>query len=237
MITPFAPRPVKNPVMFQSWEWLTFLHWRYEAAAIRKLLPEKLTLDTFDGAAWVGLTPFLLTKLRPPFAPAMPWISQFPETNVRTYVRGPDGEPGVWFFTLECARLAGVLGARATFRLPYRWARMSVSASDRLMEYRSDRMRPFGQGHTDIAIETGEPMEAADFDNFLTARFRLYTVAGKRLAFADIEHAPWPLQQGRVLRLEQNLIEHSGVPRPNGGPTVHYSRNVDVRIGRIRWSG
>jgi len=223
--------------MFQSWEWLTFLHWRYEAAVIRKLVPEQLTLDTFDGAAWVALTPFRLTKLRTPFAPALPWLSQFPETNVRTYVRGPDGKPGVWFFTLECARLAGVLGARATFRLPYRWARMSVNPRDKQVEYRSDRRQPFGQGRTDIAIEPGEAMEAADFDNFVTARFRLYSVAGKRLGFADIEHAPWPLQRGRVVRLEEDLIEHSGVPRPNGEPTIHYSRSIDVRIGRIRWSG
>ncbi len=223
--------------MFQSWEWLTFLHWRYEAEVIRRLLPGTLTLDTFDGVAWVGLTPFLLTKLRAPLAPAVPWLSRFPETNVRTYVRGPNGEPGVWFFTLECARLAGVVGARASFRLPYRWARMSVRPSDRLIEYRSDRYRLFGQGHTNIAIEPGGPMQPQDLDNFLTARFRLYTVAGKRLGFADIEHAPWPLQRARLVKLEQDLIEHSSVPRPEGEPVVHYSRNVDVRIGRIQWSG
>jgi uncharacterized protein len=236
-ITPFAPRPVKWPVMFQSWQRLTFLHWRYEPDEIRKLLPAEVTLDTFDGAAWVGLTPFKLTNLRPPFAPALPWLSRFPETNVRTYVVGPDGEPGVWFFTLECARLAAVLGARATFRLPYRWARMSVRTTGDRIEYRSQRHRRVEKGRTDIAVEPGEPMRAGDFDNFLTARYRLYTVVRRRLGFADIEHAPWPLRHGRVVRLEQTLVEDSGVPRPDGGPTVHYSQNLDVRIGRIRWSG
>ncbi len=236
-ISPFAPRPVKWPVMLQSWERLTFLHWRYEAHQIRRLLPAQVTLDTFDGGAWVGLTPFELTNLRPPFAPAVPWLSRFPETNVRTYVRGADGEPGVWFFTLECARLAAVLGARATFRLPYRWARMSVGTMDGRVEYRSQRYRAAGNGETDIVIEPGEPMKAGDFDNFLTARYRLYAVAGGRLGFADIEHAPWPLQRGRIVRIEQRLVEHSGVPRPSGEPTAHYSKNVDVRIGRIRWSG
>jgi uncharacterized protein len=104
--------------MFQRWRWLTFLHWSYGAETIRRLIPPQLTLDTYEGAAWVGLTPFLLTSLRPPLAPALPWISRFPETNVRTYVRGPDGEPGVWFFKLEAERLAAVAGARATYRHP-----------------------------------------------------------------------------------------------------------------------
>ncbi len=126
IVSPFAPQPVRRPVMLQSWRWLTFLHWRYEPETIRRLLPSQLTLDTFEDAAWVGLTPFLLRNLRPPRLPALPWISQFPETNVRTYVRGPDGERGVWFFTLEADRLAAVIGARSLYRLPYRWADMRV---------------------------------------------------------------------------------------------------------------
>ena len=112
--------------MLQRWRWLTFMHWRYDAAIIQALLPELLTVDTFDGSAWVGLTPFVLAGLRLPFSPPVPWISRFPETNVRTYVRGPDGEPAVWFFTLEADRLLGVLAARALYGLPYRWSRMRV---------------------------------------------------------------------------------------------------------------
>ncbi len=145
--------------MFQHWRFLTFLHWRYDPEVIRTLLPARLTLDTFDGAAWVGLTPFLLTALRPPFLPALPWLSHFPETNVRTYVRGPDGERGVWFFTLEAQRLAAVIAARSLYRLPYRWARMSVTRTAERVEYRSARRRPFGQAQTAIVVEP-EPAAA-----------------------------------------------------------------------------
>jgi uncharacterized protein len=218
--------------MFQRWRWLTFLHWRYEPAAIRPLLPPQVQLDTWDGGAWIGLTPFLLTGLRPPYSPALPWLSHFPETNVRTYVRGPDGAPGIWFFTLEADRLAAVAGARALYRLPYRWATMRVSRSGRLVEYESRRR--FGFARLSIAIQRGEPMDAGDFDNFLTARYRLYTMFGKRLAFAQIEHAPWPLHTARVLRLEQNLIERSGPPRVHGSPVVHFSPDLKVRIGRLQ---
>lgn len=221
--------------MFQRWRWLTFLHWRYEPDLIRRLVPRALTLDTFDGAAWIGLTPFLLTSLRPPLAPALPWVSQFPETNVRTYVRGPDGEPGVLFFTLEAARLAAVAGARALYRLPYRWADMRVLRSGRIIEYESARRWPFGCARNSVAIQSGEPIQAGEFDNFLTARYRLYTMWGQRVAFAQIEHAPWRLHSARILRLKQNLIQGSGVPAPAGAPVVHYSPDLHVRIGRIQF--
>ena len=222
--------------MFQRWQNLTFLHWRYEPEMIQRLLPPGLALDTFDGSAWVGLTPFLLYDLRPPFTPAAPWISRFPETNVRTYVKGPDGERGIWFFTLEADRLLAVLAARALYRLPYRWAAMRVWQRDgQVMEYRSRRKRPFGRAQTDITIARGERIVPGPFDNFLTARYRLYTTFGQRIAFADIEHPPWPLQRGRVLELEQDLIQHSGVPAPAGEPVVHFSRKLDVRIGALHW--
>jgi len=220
--------------MLQRWRWLTFLHWRYEPETIRRLLPPQVTLDTWEGAAWVGLTPFVLTGLRPPHIPALPWISRFPETNVRTYVRGPDGEGGVWFFTLEAARLAAVAGARSLYRLPYRWAEMRVSRSDRIVEYESRRNWPFGSAATSIAVERGAPILAGDFDNFLTARYRLYTMWGQRLAFAQIEHAPWPLHAARLLRLRQNVVEQSGVPRPEGMPLVHFSPDLSVRIGGLQ---
>ncbi len=220
--------------MFQRWQNLTFLHWRYQGETIQRLLPKGMEVDTFDGSAWVGLTPFVLSDLRAPFTPAVPWLSRFPETNVRTYVKGPDGQRGVWFFTLEADRLLAVLAARALYRLPYRWAAMQArQRSERVIEYRSRRKWPFGTAGTNIIIERGERIVSGHFDHFLTARYRLYTVLGQRIGFARIEHEPWSLYTGKVLRLQQNLVEGSGLPQPAGEPTVHFSRDIAVRIGRL----
>lgn len=235
LISAYAPHPIKRPVMLQTWRALTFLHWAYEPAVIRRLLPEGVELDTFNGAAWIGLTPFLLANLHPPLMPAVPWLSSFPEMNVRTYVKGRDGKPGIWFFTLEADRMAAVLGARMSYRLPYRWARMRVREQEGIVSYQSDRFAPFGKGRARIAVRPGARMEAGQFDNFLTARYRLYTRAGKRIGHADIEHEPWPLRSADVVQFEQDVVEHSGVPKPDGNPVVHFSHEVQVRIGWRRW--
>src|ERR1700680_4523345 len=112
--------------MRQTWRDLTFLHWRYDPAVVRPLAPADLQLDLCEGAAWVGLVPFLITGLSWPGVPAVPRISEFPETNVRTYVTDRTGSRGVWFFSLDAARLPAVIGARITYALPYFWARMKV---------------------------------------------------------------------------------------------------------------
>lgn len=232
----YPPIPaVRFPLMFQHWRHLTFLHWRMPAGAIRGLVPPALTLDEFDGSAWVGVTPFLLCGLRPPFVPPLPWLSQFPETNCRTYVIGRDGRPAIWFFSLEAARVLAVMGARAGYGLPYAWARMEIGFGQSI-RYRSARRWPDRNATTNIEVQPGPPIEAGPCEIFLTARFRLYSLLAGRLLFADVEHPPWPLQAARVIRAEQTLTQSAGLPSTSGRPLAHFSAGVAVRIGRPKFA-
>jgi uncharacterized protein len=215
--------------MRQTWRRLTFLHWPYSPEVIRPLIPPALKLDTFDGAAWMGLVPFEIHG-----TPALPY---FPETNLRTYVVGPDGTRSVWFFSLEAARLAAVFGARIGYHLPYFWSRMSVTSEGRALRYRSRRHWPHdSRAITDIVVQPGEPWTPAELtgrDHFLTARFRLYSTSRGRLRHADIEHPPWPLARANVIALRETLFEHAGLPSPQGPPLAHYSSELSVTIGPL----
>lgn len=221
--------------MFQSWTHLTFLHWRYQASVIQSLLPPALSLDTYGGSAWIGLTPFIVENLRAPFTPSIPWMSHFPETNVRTYVTGPDGKPGIWFFTLDADRLAAVLGARLAYGLPYRWARMRVLPGRDTVTYLSRRHKPFVDAGYRISVRIRDRVIPDELARFLTARFTLYTLLYGRLAFARVEHEPWPLNAADILDLQQDIVEGSGLRPVQGGPLAHYSAGVHVRIDRPRF--
>lgn len=231
-IEPWPQHRVARPVMRQTWKDLTFLHWPYEPSTVRELVPQELTLDLFEGRAWIGLVPFNIEDLTAPRAPGIPWISHFPETNLRTYVADARGSRGIWFFSLEAARLLAVLGARATYGLPYFWARMTVSPKESSVSYRSCRL----VGHradTDLEVKIGVPIsQPTEFDLFLTARFRLYAHRRKRLLEAQVEHQPWQLRRAELLRSDQNLMQAAGLPAAYGDPVVHFSGKVDVLVGR-----
>lgn len=231
--------------MVQGWRSVSFLHWTCPPAAVRRLLPRGLELDTYDGQAWVGLIPLLMDDVRPLGVPAAPWLSRFPETNVRTYVRGPDGKPSIWFFSLDAARFPAVATARVGYGLRYFWSSMSVTGADEfttdestkddVLRYRSRRRWPGpagAYGHADL--ELGDPLpEAApgSLDDFLTARYRLYSTWAGKLIAADAWHRPWPLREARLLGVRQNLISAAGLPAPSGPPLVHHSPGVQALVG------
>jgi uncharacterized protein YqjF (DUF2071 family) len=220
--------------MIHRWDNLTFLHWAFEPDEVQRLLPVGLTVETHRGAAWVGLVPFEM-EVRLPRTDPTPWVSHFPETNVRTYVRAADGTTGVWFLSLDAARLGAVLTARSGFDLPYYWSKMSVTTVGSVVSYQSRRRWPGPRGAAcDVAIEVGDrfvPGELTGLDHWLTARWRLYSVGADRTRYALAEHGPWELHAARVLHCESDLFAAAGLRAPTGPPLVHWSPGVEVRIG------
>jgi uncharacterized protein YqjF (DUF2071 family) len=220
--------------MLHRWDQVAFLHWPYPVGVVQALLPPGLTVEPFDGRSWVGLVPFSMEVRPPGGSRRRPWFS-FPETNVRTYVSGPDRETGVWFFSLDAARLGPVLVARATYRVPYYWSQMTVAKVGALMSYRSRRRWPGrGDEQCEVDLELGErlrPEELTEFDHYLTARWRLFGTWGRRLLTARAEHDPWPLHRASVQGWRDDLVIAAGLPAPSGQPVVHWSPGVDVKVG------
>ena len=236
-VTASRSRPVARPVMLQGWRDLASVHWRYEPALVQALLPAGFRVDTFDGAAWVGIIPFHMRRIRVPGLPALGPLSSFPETNLRTYIVGPTGRRGVWFASLDVTRLLPAVVAQAVYGLPYGWARMSIERTGDEVRYASRRRWPTSGATSDLTIAVGTPILPADvtaLDHFLTARWALGSSLLGRLAWAEVDHGPWPLHRATVLDVSETLTTAAGLPAPTGDPHALWSPGVEVRIGAPR---
>ena len=218
--------------MSQSWRDLLFLHFSIPPEQIQRLLPRGLTVDTWDGKAWIGLVPFRIQGIRPLWMPPMPWISAFPETNVRTYVHRDGKEPGVWFFSLDAARWLACRYARARFCLPYFHSRMTVQRQGNGLEYASKRLEGREEAVLRGSCVLGDDLPAAkpgSFEFFLVERYLLYAEQRGRLATGRVYHPPYPLAAVREFEMETSLVERAGIdPRPF--EHALFSAGVDVEV-------
>lgn len=220
------------------WRLLTYVHWAVEADVVQAALPPGLTVDTFDGAAWIGLIPFSMRDVRPPGVPPIPYIGDFPETNVRSYTITPDGRRGVYFHSLEASRLAAVVVARRLFGLPYQWASMSLRTTPGRIRYGSRRRwREHAGSSTDIAVRVGRRLaadEVTSLDDFLTARWAFQNGAtGEQPTIATAAHHQWPLHEATLEHLDDDLVAAAGFSGVARRPPDHvrFAPGVDVRAG------
>lgn len=215
--------------MHQNWGKLLFMHWRIDEESLRPLVPERLQIDTYDGSAWIGVIPFTMWNVRPSFTPPVPWLSEFHELNVRTYVHY-EGVPGVWFFSLDANSSVAVLGARTVFNLPYFNARINLEQEDKRIVYSSKR-RDEPPAAFNATWTIGERLAQSDPDSldfFLTERYCLYSARDERLSRLRIHHRPWPLQTAMVQSYSSTMIESHGLQTPDGEPLLHYAEELEV---------
>jgi uncharacterized protein YqjF (DUF2071 family) len=227
------PMPDRPWVMRQSWHDLLFAHWPLKPAELRPLVPPTFDLDLFGGDAWLGIVPFHMTNVAPRGMPALPWVSAFPELNVRTYVRVAD-RPGIYFFSLDAGSALAVRAARAVFNLPYHRASMKVACRDALIEYKSRRTR----GAAEFAATyqpTGVPFTATkpSLEYFLTERYCLYHMNRRGLPYRlEIHHPAWMLQLAEGNLARNTMAEANGLRLPNRPPILHFAKRQDA----IAWA-
>lgn len=227
------PHRASPPVARQQWQHLAFLHWDCAPEVLEPFLPAGLRPQTFDGRAWVGVTPFRMRDLRPAGLPAVPRWSTFPEINVRTYVTDPQSREGLWFLSLEVSRRAVAASFRTAIGIAYRTARIDLDADDDGLDVRWQR------GHATAAgdVNAFGPTRYADpgsLEDFLTGRWLAFSTRFGQLLRIPVTHEPWRLRQAETAGDWSGLLQAAQIDV--SGPPVHVacSPGVDVRIGLPR---
>jgi uncharacterized protein len=224
--------PSRPWMLAMRWHDLLFMHWPVPSHTLRAVIPPSLAIDTFDGMAWIGVVPFRMTGVRPRALPPLPWLSAFPELNVRTYVTTA-GKPGVWFFSLDAANRIAVRMARWLFHLTYYDARMASGPSGGQVHYTSKRTH---RGAPSAAFQgrycpigSVSYASSGSLDHWLTERYCLYAADRHGQVWrGDIHHARWPLQPAEAEVSVNTMTHQIGLALPDTPPLLHFARRQDV---------
>jgi uncharacterized protein len=228
-------RPEGPVVMFQRWEHLLFLHWRYDVATIQALLPPELTVDSWNGSAWVGLVPLFMRDVRPRFVPSISMLSDFFELNLRTYVYDALGRPGLYFFSLDCDHAVAVEAARRLLNLRYEHATIEAAAGvDGWVNFETQRAETVLKSHFRYR-PFGSAAEAAEdtIEFFLLERYRLFAsdANGERLNSIRVCHAPYKIRAAEVTHWGDSVLRLAGLAPPERQPEhVCAANTVEVEV-------
>jgi uncharacterized protein YqjF (DUF2071 family) len=221
--------PERGWIWRQSWCDLLFAHWPIPSSVLRPLVPPSLELEEFDGSAWVAVVPFRMEGVMRRPLPDMPWVSAFPELNVRTYVTHED-KPGVWFLSLDASNALAVWAARRFFYLPYYRAKMQFVNDKDGFRYTSARSAAEFRGSY---APTSEPYCAkpGSLEHFLTERYCLYAAAPDgSILRNDVQHHPWSLQRARANIEHNSMLEFHGLKLSEPPALLHFARRIDVVV-------
>jgi uncharacterized protein YqjF (DUF2071 family) len=223
--------PLRPWVMTQTWNDLLFVHWPLDPYHVAPTIPPPFVLDVFAGFAWIGIVAFHMTNVALRGTPSVPWVSAFPELNVRTYVRYGD-RPGVFFFSLDAGNAVIVRAARLLLNLPYYFASMHVESRGSRVAYRSMRRNEspaaFSATYAPASVMPYSPV-AGTLNYFLTERYCLYHVSRKGVPYRlDIHHAPWQLQSAEADIEGNTMAAANGFPSWKEPPLLHFSKRQDM---------
>jgi uncharacterized protein len=223
--------PDRPWIMTQTWHDLLFAHWPIVPERLRPRVPSVFDLDLFDDRAWISVVPFRMSNVSLRGVPAAPWVSEFPELNVRTYVR-VDDRPGVYFFSLDAGSRLAVRTARALLNLPYHTATINVAVQDERIGYHSRRNDARRRIELVATYEpVGHAFEAmqGSLEYFLTERYCLYHVDRRGAPYRlEIHHPPWPLQPADAAITQNTMAEASGIMLPECAPLLQFAKRQDV---------
>ena len=227
------PWPLPNIpwTMRQTWSDLLFAHYPIQFEVLRKLIPESLNLDTYNGTCWIGVVPFRMSGVRLRGLPPVPGTDLFPELNVRTYVT-LDGKPGVYFFSLDAANRFAVTAAKTIYHLPYWFSDMKMWNRGTAIEFdsrrRSDPDIKFACNYRPVS----EPfkVDRGSFEEWMVERYCFYTLNASGLPLrCDILHEPWSLQRAEAEFLHNEILSRQGIAVEDKSPVLHFAKRIEVR--------
>lgn len=237
-------RPDKLPctwVMYQEWRHLLFMSWPVPLDEMRKHVPADLSIDTFNGTAWLSMLPMHMEDLHFRWLPPIPGTSDFPEINLRTYVT-VNGQPAVYFFSLDSSSRLGALVARFFFHTPYVYAKMTLDEGEWFhLTSRRKKSRHANAAELDIRYRpVGEPKQpAADsLAHFLVERYTAIAETKPGVIYSGpVDHAPWQLTDAEVDVRANTVPQAVGFDVAGSKPEIHFSWGTDTRlclVSRIR---
>ncbi len=212
--------PTKPWTIYQEWNKAIFLHWEVDAEVIQEMLPKTLTVDIINGKAWVSIVAFDMNNVRLRYLPKPPYISDFQEINIRTYVVC-SGKPSVYFFSMEANNKLSCKIIKQVSKFPYRYSKMNRDETS----YHSKNTNLNEAFSVEYTLDNVHVVKD-ETDKWLTERYAVFQNYKNKIIEYDVHHIEWPMQN---IICTSIVVDYPRFTFLNNIPDkIHYSSGVQV---------
>lgn len=219
-------------LMKQTWSDLVFIHQEVDPDSLRKLIPEPLELDLFEGKAYISFVPFIMNDIKPLGLFTVPYFSSIQEFNLRTYVRYK-GYKSVYFVSLDATKTPHIEVARTLFKLNYLKAKIDYKVAKSVICHRID-----SRDHkVDFRAEfeaSDEVFEPSALTDWLTDRYSYLESKSGSVYAGSLYHEPWQLQNLKLKSIEENYLSSYGIIPVSDEYICNYAAKTLVDIKDFR---
>lgn len=210
---------------YQEWNDVIFMHWLVPYEILHPLVPNLITLDSFNNQYWVSLVAFTMQKIRPRYLPSFKPITDFHEINLRTYVK-MDNKAGVYFLNIEAEKLLSAFIARQLSDLPYEKSLIKREKQ----KYNSINHLKNYHLKTEFTIKD-TLTNKSELELWLTERYCLYLDSHNQIYRYDIHHEEWVVKNIELKNLDLSYTIQN-LSLSNTPDLSYYSDGVKV----IAWN-
>jgi uncharacterized protein YqjF (DUF2071 family)/predicted DCC family thiol-disulfide oxidoreductase YuxK len=212
-----------NPPLKMDWDDLVFLNYPCKPELIQKLLPKGMLVDLFENKAYLTIAPLTMSNFSL-YSCKFLFQKQFYECNLRTYVQ-VGKKTGVYFFSLDADSVLEVFGAKAIFRLNYRYRSMKFSLKKGYYDFSmKNPLNSKEKTHIRLHISK-EKKDPTPLIRFISDRSSYFVTHKNHLFEGIVEHMDWQFHKANVVKVETDLLDRFEI---DATPVAVYAKKTTV---------
>ncbi len=216
------PLPESDWVVYSEWKNVLMLHWKVDAGTIRHILPASLSVDTFEGGAWVTMCVASIENFRNKLLNIIKQGFKFNQVLMQTYVIH-QGKPGLYIFNQELEKSFTKNLYQKVFKLKQGetdFQRESVNGIHKFFAQNDNTGFKLG-----LQYNYGAAIQPSLLEEWLSNRFKYFYEKDEQLHEYHVHHAEWMFRDVNIEKFKTKF-DFGGLSLHRQPDFIHYSKGI-----------
>ncbi|RQO29777.1 hypothetical protein DBR32_14425 [Taibaiella sp. KBW10] len=216
------PMPNQDWVVLSEWKDVLMLHWKVGASTVKRILPKELSIDTFEGGAWVTICVASVDNFTNRFFTLIKQGFSFDQVIMQTYVIH-NGKPGLYIFNQELEKSFTKNLYKKIFKL--KQGETEIVRESTGEEHKFFAKNDFSGFKLGLKYRFGTDIPKTQIESWLTNRFKYFHEKQGNLYEYSVHHIEWKFKEVYLEKFKSKFM-YGGLELITQPDFIHYSPGI-----------